>query len=127
MHLCRYECLPPRFRRFSDTVGLLHPCMLPNFLSHINETLRLVTSAATYLNMSDQTLICNEANTKQNWRNISRNILFIQKGVERGGEGWSFQGGQPSVSEDGIQSDGKLTGLRAQWKQTVEACSYRAY
>jgi hypothetical protein len=115
------------YRRFSDTIGLLQPCMLPNFLSHINETLRLVTLAAAYLNMSDQTLISDEANTKQNWRNIPRNILFIQKGGERGSEGRSFQGGQPSVSEDGIQSDGKLNGLRAQRKKTVEACSYCAY
>jgi hypothetical protein len=60
--------------------------MLTNFLSHIYETLRLVTLAAAYLNMSDQTLISNEANTNQNWRNISRNILFIQKVAERGSE-----------------------------------------
>jgi len=90
MHLCRYVCLPPRFRRFSHTVGLLQPCTLVKFLSHIYDTLRLVTLAAAYLNMSDQTLISNEANTKQNWRNISRNILFIQRGAERGSEGWPF-------------------------------------
>ena len=81
-----YVCIfTTRFRRFNYTVGLPQLCMLENFLKHIyiyiHETLRLITFADAYLNMSDQTLISDEANTKQNY--IWRNILFIQKGTER--------------------------------------------
>jgi hypothetical protein len=44
-------------------------------------------SAFKGLNMSDKTQISSEANTNENWRNISRNISFIQKGAESGSEG----------------------------------------
>jgi len=62
--------------------------MLPNFLSHINETLRLVTLAAAYLNMSDQTTISNGLTQSKTGETFPETYYLFRKArkvVVRGG------------------------------------------